>query len=161
MIYRLNVGINKNIEINMNVKKKVSDKFLKNMDNISKDIKRDKENREAWRKAFVPNYFDSVWGRDFLVKSSLNKENAANIVKPAADTKKKESKLNRKFIILTLKVNFSKKYFLKGEKFEPKVQLNTKKQLPPITSSNFDHLSSSNRGKCFSNFLTYKLSVNI
>ena len=97
MIYRLNVGINKNIEINMNVKKKVSDKFLKNMENIAKAVDKEKANREAWRKSFVPKYFDSAWGKEYLTKSVLNKENAGNNVKPAVEMKKKESKLHRRF----------------------------------------------------------------
>lgn len=96
MIYRLNVGINKNIEITTNVKKKVSDKFLKNMEKISKETQKDKENREAWRRSFVPRYFDSVWGKEFLAKSGSNKENSTNNMKTAVELKKRESKLQRK-----------------------------------------------------------------
>ena len=33
---------------------------------LKKEIDREKENRETWRRMFVPAYFESEWGKAFL-----------------------------------------------------------------------------------------------
>lgn len=70
MLYKLNVSVNKKAEIEAkSVKKATVRQNLHLMyGELMNSLKQEKQNKEAWRKAFVPSYFDSEWGRAFLNK---------------------------------------------------------------------------------------------
>jgi hypothetical protein len=50
---------------------------------LQAEIEKEKKDREAWRKAFVPPYFESEWGKTFLEntnRAGLNKESSGNFM---------------------------------------------------------------------------------
>jgi hypothetical protein len=54
--------------VNMNRKSHISQEMID-------ELNQEKVNKEAWKKTFVPKYFDSEWGRAFLKTLFENKEN--------------------------------------------------------------------------------------
>ncbi|RNA34735.1 sperm-associated antigen 17, partial [Brachionus plicatilis] len=66
-----NIGMDLKSLNNLMKKPKLSDKKNK----TEKELQMEKANREAWRKSFVPSYFASEWGQNFLNKLA-NKENS-------------------------------------------------------------------------------------
>lgn len=45
---------------------------------LREEIMKEKENREAWRRAFVPSYFQSEWGQNFAKHLANNNNNNNN-----------------------------------------------------------------------------------
>ncbi len=70
-MYKAEVNKNKSqiqeIATHMNTLKKLSTKSENNGYMLmQQELEKEKENREAWRKTFVPSYFKSNWGKAFL-----------------------------------------------------------------------------------------------
>ena len=54
-------------------------------------MEQEKLNKEAWRKTFVPSYFDSEWGKAFLNQID-NKEFSENQLKLTSNQSNKENR---------------------------------------------------------------------
>ena len=52
------------------VDKLVIKSTMKKLDSIVDEINKEKANHDAWKNMFVPPYFESEWGRQFLMKNN-------------------------------------------------------------------------------------------
>jgi hypothetical protein len=64
-------NLNKLVNMGKSMNKKKSD--------LSDQLKKEKVNKEAWKNAFVPLYFESEWGQNFLNNLTTAAQNKENI----------------------------------------------------------------------------------
>ena len=113
------------------------------------EINREKTNKQIWKKAFVPPYFESVWGKTFLDRerdgeNDDDNKNQDNAEEQQETQRVNENKMNKKFIgeyLISLIKNLNNLVFTfffnhSGQTFEDP-QFKRRSPLPPISKSNF------------------------
>ena len=73
-------------------------------ENLLIEINREKANKQAWKKAFVPPYFESIWGKHFLERqreiqdSKKDEEVDAHSTKQQDTQRSTDPKSEKKYI---------------------------------------------------------------